>query len=89
MHLSSSCLIKYCRKNILSLLLKPDDTGLYHQTTCFGQGMDISKHLNVGCAGSHFENRLLLVPLTGLVNSPFSFIKIGLDFGGLRLVRGQ
>lgn len=29
----------------------------------------------------HFENRLLLVPLTGLVNSPFSFSKIGLDFG--------
>lgn len=43
----------------------------------------------MGCAGFHFENRLLLVPLTGLVNSPFSFSKIGLDFGRLRLVGGQ
>lgn len=37
--------------------------------------------LNVGCVDFHFENRLLLVPLTGLVNSPFRFSQIGLDFG--------
>lgn len=43
-----------------------------------------SRYLNVVHAGFQFENRLLLVPLTGLVNSPFSFSKIGLDFGGLR-----
>lgn len=58
---------------------------------CFGQEMRVSQCLDVACAGFHFENRLLLVPLVGLVNSQFSFSKIGLDFGvaGLRLVRGQ